>query len=88
VVGDIPWGESPFEQAVMHLFENPWCARFCPVCKKRFVAAHSKNKFCSSECSEKDRRRQKREWFRHYGKEWREKHKKQSKREARAREKR
>jgi hypothetical protein len=70
-LADIPWGSTPFQRAVLYLFAHNWRARFCPVCNKRFVAAEPKNKFCSSACSEEDRRRQKREWFRKHGKAWR-----------------
>ena len=72
-LGEIPWGATPFQRAVLHLFENPWRARFCRVCNKRFIAVEAKNKFCGSECSAEDRRRQKREWFRLHGKAWRKK---------------
>jgi hypothetical protein len=53
----------PFQKAVSYLFHNPWRARFCAECGKRFVAAEPKNKFCSTRCGEDNRNRQKRAWF-------------------------
>jgi hypothetical protein len=75
-------GYIPMQGAIVYLFENSWRARFCPFCRKRFVAAEPKTKFCSSTCSEEDRRRQKREWFRKHGKQWRKKRQKVKKRSA------
>jgi hypothetical protein len=66
-------GSTPFHRAVVYLFQNSWRARFCAECNKRFVAAEPKNKFCSETCSNKNRLRQKREWFRKNGKQWRRK---------------
>ena len=63
----------PLQRAIVYLFENSWRARFCAECKKRFVAAEPKNKFCSERCSHENRTRQKREWFRKHGKQWRRK---------------
>ena len=68
-------GYIPMQGAIVYLFADPWRARFCPVCRKPFVAAESRTKFCSSSCSEKDRRRQKREWGRENLKAWRRKQK-------------
>jgi predicted nucleic acid-binding Zn ribbon protein len=68
-------GYIPLQSAMVYLFENSWRARFCPVCGKRFVAGEPKTKFCSSTCSENDRRRQKREWFQTHGAAWRRKRK-------------
>ena len=53
------YGSLPVQRGVIFLFENPWRARFCAECNKRFVAAQPKNKFCSPECSQKTRNRQK-----------------------------
>jgi len=69
----LPLEFAPFQRAVLYLFENPWRARFCAECKVRFVAAEPKNKFCSEACSHENRNRQKREWFRKNGKQWRRK---------------
>jgi hypothetical protein len=66
----------PMQRAIVYLFEHSWRARFCAECNKRFVAAEPKNKFCSEACSNENRLRQKREWFRDHGKEWRKKWKK------------
>jgi hypothetical protein len=67
---------TPFHRAVVYLFQNSWRARFCAECNKRFVAAEPKNKFCGDKCSNENRQRQKREWFRKNGKQWRRKVKK------------
>ena len=56
---EMGWGLFPHQKAVLFLFENPWRARFCAECNKRFVAAQPKNKFCSPECSQKTRNKQK-----------------------------
>jgi hypothetical protein len=74
-LGDIPWGATPFQRAVLHLFERPWRARFCSVCKKRFVAVEPKNKFCSQPCSDESSRLRHNEWARKNLKTWRRKQK-------------
>lgn len=74
-LGDIPAGTTPFQRAVLHLFEHPWRARFCAVCKKRFVAAEPKNKFCSEACSHESSRIRHNEWARKNLKAWRQKQK-------------
>jgi hypothetical protein len=70
---EMSWGTAPFQKGVLYLFEHPWRARFCAECNKRFVAAEPKNKFCSDRCSHENRTRQKRDWFRKHGKQWRRK---------------
>jgi hypothetical protein len=67
--------EYPYQRAVVFLFEHPWRARFCPVCKKRFVAAEAKTKFCSQQCSDESTRRRHLEWARKNLKAWRKKQK-------------
>ncbi len=74
-LSDIPWGETPFQRAALFLFNHPWRARFCAVCKKRFVAAEPKNKFCSQECSHEARRKSHNDWARKNLKDWRRKQK-------------
>jgi hypothetical protein len=78
-LGDISAGTTPFQRAVLHLFENPWRARFCPVCGKRFVAAEAKTKFCSLPCSDEATRRRHLEWARKNLKAWRRKQKQRQK---------
>lgn len=75
--------DIPMQRAIVYLFENSWRARFCAECNKRFVAAEPKNKFCSDKCSHENRNRQKREWFKENGKEWRRKVKKAKAKSAR-----
>jgi hypothetical protein len=74
-LSEIPAGTTPFQRAVLHLFENPWRARFCPVCGNRFVAAEAKTKFCSQKCSEESTRKRHNEWARKNLKAWRKKQK-------------
>jgi hypothetical protein len=65
-VSEMNWGYSPFQRAVLYLFDNPWRARFCAECHKRFVAAEPRNKFCSETCAHEHRNRQKRDnWHKH-----------------------
>jgi hypothetical protein len=61
--GDENEQEIPMQRAIVYLFENPWRARLCAECNKRFVAAEPKNKFCSESCSHENRNRQKRKWW-------------------------
>lgn len=70
-MGDLPYGNSPFQNAVLYIFENPWRARFCAECNKRFVAAEPKNKYCSEACSHEKRNRQKRASWAKHGRQWR-----------------
>jgi len=65
--GEMPYRAYPYQKAVFYLFEHPWRARFCAECKKRFVAAEPKNKYCSEDCSHENRLRQKRKWFTQHG---------------------
>jgi hypothetical protein len=37
----------PYQRAVLFLHVNPWRAKTCLFCGKRFIAEHSKTKFCS-----------------------------------------
>lgn len=61
-ISEVPDSHTPFQRAALFLFENSWRARFCPVCKKRFVAAEAKTKFCSQQCSDESTRRRHYEW--------------------------
>ena len=38
--------EWPYQQAVMFLHINPWRAKTCLFCGRRFIAEHPKAKFC------------------------------------------
>jgi hypothetical protein len=69
-LSDLPSGSSPYQQAVMFLFAEPWRARFCaePECGKRFVAAEPKTMYCSEACTHRSRKRQKMAWWNAEGK--------------------
>jgi len=58
----------PYHKATLFLFAQPWRARFCAECSKRFVAATSQNLYCSNECFDVRRNRQKLEWWNREGK--------------------
>lgn len=79
-----PFQVWPFQRAVMFLGMEPWRARFCTLCGKRFVAAKPAQRFCSTDCSKAARKSSKRTWWADNGPQWREqrskKHKKSSKR--------
>lgn len=74
-ISEMPWGSTPFQMAVLHLFERPWRARFCEECHKRFIAVEPKNKFCSPACSDVYRTRKKLDWWHKHGNVWRKKRK-------------
>lgn len=38
---------TPFHRAIFFLHINPWRAKKCQFCGRRFIAAHSQNRFCS-----------------------------------------
>ena len=78
IPGDFPWGTTPFQMAVLHLFEHPWRARFCEECRKRFIAVEPKNKFCSPACSDVYRTRKKLDWWKKHGNAWRRKRKRKA----------
>jgi hypothetical protein len=81
-LSEIEWGYIPLQRAVLYLFENRWRARFCAECKKRFVAAEPKNKFCSEPCSHESRIRQKLESWHANKHKWRPSRKKRQKAKA------
>jgi hypothetical protein len=43
----VPQKIWPYQRAVLFLHGNPWRAKICLFCGKRFVAEHSKTRFCS-----------------------------------------
>jgi len=61
----------PYQRAVMLLGVEPWRARFCAQCGKRFVADKPARRFCSNGCAAKTRKHSKRDWWAAKGKEWR-----------------
>ena len=60
-----------YHVGLSYLFEHKWRARFCAECKKRFVAAESKTKCCSGNCSTERLRRTKRQSWSKHAKQWR-----------------
>lgn len=70
-IDEMSWESVPFQKAVLYLFEQPWRARFCAQCNKRFVAAEPKNKFCSDACSNESRLHQKRNAWHAHKNQWR-----------------
>jgi hypothetical protein len=83
-------GCIPMQRAIVYLFQNPWRARFCKVCNRRFVAAQPKSMFCEEPdqrgemCSHKARTRSEREsWHKHKNK-WRPPRKKRQRHATRA----
>jgi len=79
---EIPFS-YPHQKAVLYLYQQPWRARFCQECNKRFVAAESKNKYCSEACFHENRNRQKRKWFAEHGSQLRASQKNKKKRSPR-----
>ena len=64
---DVPQN-STYYRAISLLIDQKWRARFCEECRNRFVAAESRNKYCSDACSREVRLRQERETW-HQNKE-------------------
>jgi predicted nucleic acid-binding Zn ribbon protein len=62
---------TPYQKAVMFLVTNPWRAKFCGVCGKRFVAGEPKQALCSEKCRQEAEIRRKRKWWNRSGKSWR-----------------
>jgi hypothetical protein len=61
----------PYQRAVMFLGVEPWRARFCGQCGKRFVADKPARRFCSNTCSAKARKASRMDWWNRKGEEWR-----------------
>jgi hypothetical protein len=61
----------PYQRAVMFLGVEPWRARFCGQCGKRFVADKPARRFCSNTCSTKARKASRMDWWNRAGEEWR-----------------
>jgi hypothetical protein len=43
--------QSPYQQALVWLNSQPWRARTCKVCKRRFIASWPSNEHCSQHCA-------------------------------------
>lgn len=64
---------SWFHWAVYAVFRESWRARVCPQCRRYFIADRPPQRFCSTACSGEARNARNRSWWRHEGKEWRNK---------------
>jgi hypothetical protein len=62
----------PYQHAVMFLAVEPWRARFCGQCGKRFVADKPARRFCSSRCSAGARKTSRSVSWSKHGEKWRE----------------
>jgi len=63
----------PYQRAVVFLGMEPWRARFCGMCGKRFVADKPARRFCSTVCTGKARKASRDSWWDGHGAQWREK---------------
>ncbi len=61
----------PYQRAVMLLGVEPWRARFCAQCGKRFVADKPARRFCSNACSTKARQASRSVSWSKHGEKWR-----------------
>lgn len=61
----------PYQYAVMFLAIEPWRARFCPRCGKRFVADKPARRFCSTACTGNARQGTRAASWKRHGKKWR-----------------
>lgn len=61
----------PYQRAVMLLGMEPWRARFCAQCGKRFVADKPARRFCSHTCSTKARQASRSVSWSKHGQKWR-----------------
>ena len=43
--------ESPYQQSLLWLNSQPWRARTCRLCKRRFIASWPSNEHCSQRCA-------------------------------------
>ena len=60
---------NDFQKAVYRLFRDSWRARTCEECCKCFIADKSAQRFCSSRCFGKAKRKRDLAYWRHYGAE-------------------
>lgn len=66
----------PYQRALMFLAVEPWRARFCAICGRRFVAEKPATRFCSVECAAGARKESRDAWWRKNGEHWRRKREK------------
>ena len=69
---ETPFRVWPYQQAIMLLGVEPWRARFCGTCRKRFVADKPARRFCSTACTGEARKSSRNAWWSDKGKDWRE----------------
>ena len=61
----------PYQRAVMFLATEPWRARFCESCGKRYVAFKPGRRYCSDRCTQAARRGSKRASWHKHSRKWR-----------------
>jgi hypothetical protein len=61
----------PAQYAIMFLATQPWRARFCSSCGRRFVADKPSRRYCGELCSHEARKKGKLTSWRNHGKAWR-----------------
>jgi hypothetical protein len=66
----------PYQRALMFLAVEPWRARFCGICGKRFVADKPATRFCSAKCAGGARKNSRNAWWHRDGERWRRKREK------------
>lgn len=66
----------PYQRALMFLAVEPWRARFCGICGKRFVAGKPATRFCSAKCAGSARKNSRDAWWHKGGERWRRKREK------------
>lgn len=59
------------QRAIVFLAIEPWRARFCSICGRRFVADKNARRYCSTDCSSRARLDSRNAWWKAYGNEWR-----------------
>jgi len=61
----------PYQRALMFLAVEPWRARFCAICGRRFVAEKPATRFCSVKCAGGARKNSRDAWWHMHGERWR-----------------
>jgi hypothetical protein len=59
----------PYQEAVLFLHANPWRAKFCNNCGRRYVKEKPPQKFCSERCTREARKKGKRKLWKNHP-EW------------------
>jgi hypothetical protein len=76
---DTEFNTYPYQRATMRLYSQPWRARYCSHCGKRFVALEKKTIYCGDDCNRTARRQKQRATWHKHKDEWRPKRKKRGK---------